>query len=176
MAKKRGKAKTPAPDNADSKAPRGFLEGSGEKPDNWAEDTESAAFEEAKRLYPLIQKSYDNRQEASDNIEEYWKIYNAQPDANLQYVGNSQCYVPVVRDAINARAKRSLKQLFPSKYRHVEAVGSDSETPWAQLALLEHYIRKTHLKAIVRSDLIAGDVTGQWNLYIDWTRDRKSVV
>jgi hypothetical protein len=41
--------------------------------------------------------------------------------------------------------------------------------------LLEHYIRKTDLKSIVRSDLIAGDVTGQWNLMIDWSKSTRSV-
>jgi len=41
--------------------------------------------------------------------------------------------------------------------------------------LLEHYIRKTDLRTTVRSDLIAGDVTGQWNLMIDWTRSERTV-
>src|SRR5258708_13043588 len=82
---------------------------------------------------------------------------------------------PAVRDTINARTKRRLKQLFPTKHRHVEAVGSDPETPYPQLALLEHYIRSTRLKEIVRSDLVAGDVTGQWNLYIDWTRSYRRI-
>lgn len=44
-----------------------------------------------------------------------------------------------------------------------------------QLSLLEHYIRKTGLKSIVRSDLLAGDVTGQWNLMIDWTKSTRTI-
>lgn len=90
-------------------------------------------------------------------------------------MGNSRCYVPAVRDAINARSKRALKQLFPNKYTHVEAVGSDPQTPGPQLSLLEHYIRSTNLKSVVRSILISGDVTGQWSLYIDWKRNYKTI-
>jgi hypothetical protein len=47
--------------------------------------------------------------------------------------------------------------------------------PYTQLSLLEHYIRKTELKSIVRSDLIAGDVTGQWCLMIDWMKSERRV-
>ena len=169
------KEKDPVPtDTVDSKAAPGALE-SGEKVENFALDEDSETVKAAQKLYQPIQKAYDNQQERADDIGEYWNIYNAEPDANQQYSGNSQCYVPAVRDCINSRVKRRLKQLFPAKHKHVEAVGADPETPYAQLALLEHYIRKTHLKEIVRSDLVAGDVTGQWNIYIDWTRSYRRI-
>ena len=174
MAAKKKKAE-PKSEIVDSRAAPGTLEAG--KPDlpNWADQPDSAAYVEALRLYPLVQAAYDNQQEAARQIEEFWNIYNAQPDENLQYAGNSKGYVPVVRDAVNARAKRCLKQLFPLKHKHVEAVGSDAETPYPQLALLEHYIRKLKLKSIVRSDLVAGDVTGQWNLYIDWSKSYRRI-
>jgi hypothetical protein len=47
--------------------------------------------------------------------------------------------------------------------------------PYTQVALIEHYIRKTGLKSIVRSDLIAGDVTGNWCLMLDWTKDKRVI-
>jgi hypothetical protein len=97
------------------------------------------------------------------------------PDENLQYAGNSNGYVPAVRDAINSRAKRTLRQLFPPSKKHVDAISSDGSTPYELLSLLEHYIRKTNLKAIVRSDLVAGDVTGQWGLMFDWIKSRRRV-
>lgn len=161
-------------DVVDSKSHPDVLE-TGEKIENFADDDLSEAYQEAERLYSLIVRQYDNQQERADNTAEYWNIYSAKPDANQQYSGNSQCYVPIVRDAINARAKRRLKQLFPTKHKHVEAVGADPETPYPQLALLEHYIRTTRLKEIVRSDLVAGDVTGQFNLYIDWTKSYRRI-
>jgi hypothetical protein len=157
-----------------SLAAPGALE-SGEKTENFAGDKESEAYKTAEKLYDRLKKQYDNQQERADDIAEFWNIYNAIPDTNQQYSGNSQCYVPAVRDCVNARAKRTLKQLFPSKTRHVEAVGASDETPYAQLALLEHDIRATRLKEVVRSDLVAGDVTGQWNLYIDWTKSYRRI-
>lgn len=146
-----------------------------EKMQNWADKPKSEIYEKCSDYYKTIQEAFKNRDEANDGIVEYWNIYNAQPDSNQQYTGNSRCYIPAVRDSINARAKRTLKQLFPNKYRHVEAVGSDKTNPQPQLALLEHYIRTTGLKSIVRSVLISGDVTGQWNLYIDWKRNYRTL-
>ncbi len=139
-----------------------------EKIENWADKPDSDIYEKCAGFYDLIQKAFNNRNEADEQIDEYWNIYNAEPDDNQTYQGNSDCYIPIVRDAINARAKRALKQNFPVKYKHVDAVGSDGEKPYAALALLEHYIRTTKLKSICRSTLVAGDVTGQWNFYVDW--------
>lgn len=142
---------------------------------NWAEKPDSEPYDEALKLYPLLRKAYENKDEQSTAIEEYWAIYNAQPDANQTYSGNSQGYIPAVRDALNARTKRVLKQLFPVNNKHVEAVSSDGSNADVPLALLEHYIRKCDVKTIVRSSLIAGDVTGQWNLMLDWSKSSRKI-
>jgi hypothetical protein len=140
---------------------------------NWADKPESKAHVAALKLYKTIQKAFENKEEQSDAISEYWDIYNANPDENQQYAGNSQGYIPAVRDAIHARAKRALKQLFPANNKYVDGLGTDGEPPNDQLALLTYYIRKLNLKSICRTDLIAGDVTGQWNLMIDWTKSTR---
>jgi hypothetical protein len=150
-------------------------ERTGEELENFAEDETSEAYQDACKLYPKIQKCFENKQKQSDNVDEFWNIYNAQPDENAQYTGNSQCYIPAVRDAINARCKRTLATLFPANYKHVDAVGPAEITPYPTLALLEHYIRKTNLKDIVRADLLSGDVTGQWILYVDWMRTTRRI-
>ncbi len=155
-------------DEKDSLSPKKVTE-------NWADKPDSKIYEHCEKFYPKISKAYQNREEADDDISEYWNIYTATPDDNQTYQGNSKVYVPVVRDAINARAKRALKQNFPVKYKHVDALGADSEKPYPQLALLEHYIRTTKLKSICRSMYVAGDVTGQWNLYIDWMREVRNI-
>jgi hypothetical protein len=129
----------------------------------------------ASKLYPKIVKSYQNKEDQEDRIEEYWNCMTCTTDTNQSYVGMSMDYIPAVRDCINARAKRAVKQLFPRNNRHVVGIASDDKTPYTQLALLEHYIRKTDLRTIVRSDLVAGDVTGQWNLMVDWTRSTRNV-
>ena len=175
MAIGKRKKKELASSRVDSKAAPGTLESGKAELENWADKPDSEAYIAAAKLYPLIVKCYQNKEDQSDRIEEYWNIYNAQPDENQQYSGNSQCYVPAVRDAINARSKRQLKQLFPASHRHVDAISADADVPYTQLSLLEHYIRKTRLKDIVRSVLIAGDVTGQWNLYIDWLKSYRRV-
>jgi hypothetical protein len=126
-------------------------------------------------LYGTIRKGYDNKEDQDDRIEEYWNIFNAIPDDNQQYSGNTSGYIPAVRDALNARTKRALKQLFPANQKHVDGVASDGKVPYTLLSLLEHYIRKTKLRSIVRTDLIAGDVTGQWNLMLDWTKSTRTI-
>ncbi len=171
--KKEKKEDLPAVETVDSRAIDS--ERLDEKVENWAEDQGGDAYIEAAKLYPKIQKSFENKQQQSDWIEEYWSIYNARPDENQQYTGNSQCYIPAVRDAINARCKRTLATLFPANYKHVDAVGPSSVTPFPTLALLEHYIRKTNLKDIVRADLLSGDVTGQWCLYVDWMKTTRRI-
>jgi len=143
--------------------------------ENWADQTESDVYQKCLKMYDPIMKAYKNREEADESIQDYWNIYNATPDSNQTYQGNSQCYVPVVRDCINARAKRALKQNFAAKYKHVDAIGTDGQKPYAQLALIEHYIRQTKLKSLMRSVYVAGDVTGQWNIYVDWLRDIRNV-
>lgn len=172
---KRAKKDAP-PSKVDSKAAPGTLETGGEvELSNWADKPDSEAYIAAAKMYDSIVKAYQNQEDRADNTEEFWAIFNAQPDENQQYSGNSQCYVPAVRDALNARAKRTVKQLFPASHRHVDAISADATVPYPQLSLLEHYIRKTRLKDTVRTDLIAGDVTGQWNLYIDWTKSYRRV-
>ena len=143
--------------------------------ENWADKVDSKVYEKCENIPAIVKKAYKNREEADEAIEEYWNIYNANPDDNQMYQGNSKCYVPAVRDCINARAKRALKQNFPVKYKHVTAVGSDGEVPYPQLALQEFYIRKTKLKSLIRSLYVSGDVTGQWTLYVDWLRSIRNV-
>lgn len=159
----------------DSKAAPDTLETGEASVENWADQHESAAHEQARKLYPLVQKQYDNQDDRADKNEEFWNIYNAIPDANQKYSGNSECYVPAVRDALNARAKRVVKQLFPVNHKHLSAISADGDIPHTQISLIEHYIRTTRLKDIVRSCWIAGDVTGQWNLYLDWTKSYRTI-
>jgi hypothetical protein len=163
----------PAVEKIDSRAID--AEKSGEPLENWADQPDSDAYIDAAGLYPKLAKCYQNKQEQMDRIMEYWSIYNAQPDENQQYSGNSQCYIPAVRNAVNARMKRTLAQLFPVNHKHVGATGPDGNIPFAQVSLLEHYIRSANVKDAVRTDLIAGDVTGQWNLYIDWSKTQRRV-
>ncbi|PRY07061.1 hypothetical protein [Paraburkholderia sp. BL25I1N1] len=171
--KDKKKDDSPAVETQDSRALD--AEKTGEEVENWADKPDSEAYIEAAKLYPKIAKCYENKQEQMDRCQEYWAIYNAQPDENAQYSGNSQCYIPAVRNAVNARMKRTLAQLLPVNHKHVGATGPDGNIPFSQISLLEHHIRSAGVKDAVRADLIAGDVTGQWNLYIDWSKTQRRV-
>ena len=118
--------------------------GDEDKPElnNWADQQDADCYQKASDLYEKIQKCFDNKSEQNEKIEEYWNVHAGTPDDNAQYIGNSRCYIPVVRDAIQARVKRSLSQLFPANNKNVEAVGPTGESPKPVMALLEHYIRK----------------------------------
>lgn len=155
--------------------PSGTTDALNEPVKNWADKRESAAWMAASKLYPKIVKSFQNKEDQEDRIEELWNIYTCTTDTNQAYVGMSMDYIPACRDCVNARSKRAVKQLFPVNNKHVDGISSDGHTPYTQLSLLEHYIRKTDLRTIVRSDLVAGDVTGQWNLMVDWTRSTRNV-
>lgn len=173
MARAKKKEKEIIPTKLDS---RGIdAEKLDEEIENWAEKPDSDVYEDASKLYSKILKCYENKQTQADQIQEYWNIYSCQPDENQQYSGNSLCYVPAVRDCVNARVKRTVAQLFPANYKHVDAVGPTGESPYAQISLLEHYIRDCRLKDTVRAMLLAGDVTGQWNLYVDWTKSTRRI-
>jgi hypothetical protein len=134
----------------------------------------SAPVEEAKKLYAEIYKAFDNKTDQYFDNKDYWNIYNAILDENQSYSGFTDVYDPVVRDAVNSRTRRRLMQLFPANGIHVSAISPDNN-PKAHMALLEHYIRKTELREVVKQDLVAGDVTGQWCLLVTWEKDSFSI-
>jgi hypothetical protein len=146
-----------------------------EKPRNYARGKGSAIpCQEASALYPIIQKAFENKSGQYSTIEENWNIYNTIADENAQYAGFTDVFNPIVRDAVNTRVRRRLMQLFPANEIHVGAITED-RTPFAHMALIEHYIRHTQLKEVVRQDLIAGDVTGQWCLLVGWETEEFSI-
>ena len=144
-----------------------------EKVENWASD--ASLHTEFFEIYTQVQKAFENKQEQSDGVEEYWSIYNAELDDNQVYLGNSQAYVPTARDCIKARVKRCIKQQFPANHRHVTAISETGRKPFATLSLLESYIRRSGIKNVARMDQTAGDVTGHWTLYVDWAKRRREI-
>jgi hypothetical protein len=138
--------------------------------------SDADALEESGRWYNRITQAFENKEDQNRDIEEAWNIYNCFLDENQQYKGNTQAYVPVVRDAIDARTRRKVAQLFPSNDIHTNVVSTTGDRPTAMLALLEHYIRETHLRSVVESDMKAGDCTGQWNLLCEWSSHKHSII
>lgn len=128
------------------------------------------------KRYADIQAGFIAQGQRADDQMDYWDCYNCQLSGFQAYSGNAQIYVPIVHNAINARATRFVNQLFPKGGRYVEVVSSDAEQPHAITALLEHYVRKAKLRTEVAFPLcVNGDVEGQYNVYVSWSTKARHV-
>jgi hypothetical protein len=129
-------------------------------------------------LYDQIHKGFNDQARRSDDQLDWWDCYYCKFTGDAQfYNGNAEIYIPIIRDAINARATRGVNQLFPNSNRYVDVVSADGKQPSEIIALLDHYIRRTKLKTKVARPLwINGDVEGQYNLYVDWNEVSRWVV
>ena len=107
---------------------------------------------------------------------DYWDIYDQIISGRQAYSGNSQIYLPIVYQAIEARVTRFVNQIFPRSQRTVDCISSD-EKPFDIMALLEHYVRKGKLRTQVMPALMRnGDVEGQYNIYVGWENSSRHVV
>ena len=134
----------------------------------------SAVMEQVRDIYKDVVDGFMAREDRDREVERYADIYNTKLTDQQAYAGKSKVFVPAVRDAIEARTLRFSNALFPSNGRFVECISSTDDTARALTALQNHYVRASRLREIVTSMLRAGDITGQYSLYVDWqTRSRK---
>lgn len=124
-----------------------------------------------------IVRGFEDQAARSDDLDQWWRIYHCELDDNQFYNGNAQVYVPIIRDAINARATRNANQLFPQPGRFVDVTSTDGHIPFEIVALINHYIRSAKLKTqVVKPLLRMGDIEGQYNLYVDWGEIERQLV
>lgn len=127
--------------------------------------------------FERIRTGFENQGDRADTILDNWDMYNCCLNANQSYNGNAQLYVPIVRNAVNARKTRFVNQIFPASGRYIDAASDDGSIPHAIVALLEHYVRKTKLRTEIMMALCRnGDLEGQCNLYVDWDSVERHVV
>lgn len=125
-------------------------------------------------IYTSIEQGFDDKQEQNTIIDRCWDVYNCVLNDQQFYYGNSQIYVPIVKDAIEARVTRYCNQLFPKDGRYVDAVSTDGSIPYEIISLLDHYVEKSDLRSSVGPALIRmGDVTGQYSLMVDWNEIKR---
>jgi hypothetical protein len=137
----------------------------------------SKAHDDMLQEFRRIMEGFRDQAERSDRIMDFWDIYNCVLNQNQVYNGNAQLYVPIVRNAVQARKTRFLNQIFPASGRYIDATSSDAQVPHAIVALLEDYVRKTSLRTqMIAAMLRNGDIEGQYNLYVDWNRTSRHVV
>jgi hypothetical protein len=130
-----------------------------------------------KEVFADVEKGFTDQRERGDRILDYWDCYKCVLGEKQFYNGNSKIYVPLIRSAVNARKTRFINQMFPKVGRYVEVTTEDGEIPHATMSLCEYYIRRAKLKTQVMPALLeAGDIEGQYTIYVDWgTIDRHVV-
>ena len=129
------------------------------------------------KLFDQLMKGFEDQASRSDDIETWWNCFNCELDDNQFYNGNAAVYVPLIRDAVNARATRFVNQLFPASGRYIDCTASDGGQPYEILALLNHYVEAAKLKTqIVKPLLRTGDIEGQYNLYVEWNEVERQLV
>lgn len=127
-------------------------------------------------LFKEVTQGFSDQAERSDDIQNYWDCYNTKLNGNQFYNGNSQIYVPIIHNAVNARKTRFVNQMFPTNGRNVEVISPDGQLPYAEMSLVEYYIRKAKLRTKVMPALMRnGDVEGQYNIYVSWEKRSRSV-
>jgi hypothetical protein len=120
-------------------------------------------------VYKDIQSGFEDQNDRTDDILDYWDAYNQKLGERQFYSGTSQMYLPFIHDAVEARQTRFTNQLFPQAGRYVEVTTENGDIPHATMALLEHYIRGAKLRTqIVPALLRSGDAEGQMSVYVGW--------
>ena len=128
-------------------------------------------------IFQEVEKGFEAQYQRSNDIMDYWDIFHTQLGPKQFYNGNSQIFVPIVRNAVTARKTRFTNQIFPISGRYVECTSEDGTIPHSLIALLEHYVRKAKLRTQVMPALMKnGDVEGQYSIYVSWTKNERHVV
>ena len=129
----------------------------------------------ALKLYDDVQKGFEDQAERSDTNAEYWDIYNCIIGNHQFYTGNSQIFLPIVHDAVNARKTRFCNQLFPRSGRYIDVISEDGDVPHEPMALAENYVRKARARSWMPALCKNGDLEGQYTIYVEWSTDNRIV-
>jgi hypothetical protein len=139
--------------------------------------SDSACRKWLRKRFDAIAKGFEDQGTRADNQDQWWNCYNCELDDSQFYNGNAEVYVPIIRDAINARTTRFSNQAFPQSGRYVDVTSTDGSTPYEIVALINYYIKAAQFKtSVVKPMLRNGDIEGQYNLLVGWeTFDRQIV-
>lgn len=154
------------------------IEGTEDEPGSDSKDYVSMGSmrEDAAEIYDDVVDGFIAKKDRDDDNKRYWEIYNCELGDQQAYVGNSSIYVPVVRDAIEARTLRYSNALFPANSRFVECLSSTDDQAHALQALINFYVRDSKLRETTGACLRAGDVTGQYSMYVGWSKKTRKIM
>ena len=134
---------------------------------DYAEDED--VEEQLSALYEDVSKAFEDKKEQNDTVDRCWDVFNCILNDNQAYNGKSKVYIPVVRDAVEARVTRFTNQLFPQSGRYCDITNNDGTPPYEIISLLDHYVEEAHMRDVVVPSLIrSGEVTGEYVLYVEW--------
>jgi hypothetical protein len=127
-------------------------------------------------LFQEVEQGFQDQSTRADDIQDYWDVYNCTLNGHQFYNGNSQIYVPIVHNAVNARKTRFANQIFPTNGRNVDVTSEDGTMPYAEMSLAEYYIRRSELRTKVMPSLLrSGDIEGQYTVYVEWVERKRNV-
>lgn len=142
---------------------------------NWSDNED--VKEQLDTLYTTVVAGYEDKTDQNEVINRCWDVYNCVLNDNQSYNGYSQVYVPLVKDAIEARVTRFVNQLFPPTGRYSDVTSTDGHIPYEVMALLDHYVESASLRDDIAPALIrAGDITGQYSLQVDWNKIERHTI
>lgn len=121
-------------------------------------------------VYEAVVQGFADKNERRQAIERFWQIFNCVRGTQQAYSGENQVYLPLVRDAIEARVTRFTNRLFPRTGQHVEVTSWPGDTPYALMSLLNHYVFRSKLRAKTKALLRNGEVEGQYSIYVYWDK------
>lgn len=128
--------------------------------------------EPLRKLYNRILAGWRDRRDQLDGIKRYWDCYNCILNENQAYSGESQNYVPLVHDAVEALTQRASAMLFPENGRFTDCTSETGDNPRATMALLDHYLDLNQAAVQVPGILRAGTVTGTRVIGVEWKQDK----
>src|SRR6516162_11515378 len=127
-------------------------------------------------IYRDVEKGFEDQYARSNDIIDYWDLYNCKLGPGQFYTGNSKIYLPIVHNAVEARKTRFTNQIFPVSNRNVDLITTDESKPENYIALMENYILRAKLRTQVMPALMKnGDIEGQYTVYVSWRKTKRHV-
>src|ERR1700761_8147923 len=105
-------------------------------------------------LFAEVEQGFADQSERSDDLVDYWDVYNCKLTGHQFYDGNSKIFVPIVHNAVDARKTRFTNQIFPTNGRNVDVTSSDGEMPYATMSLLEYYVNRAQMRTKIMPALV----------------------
>lgn len=141
----------------------------------WRDDSD--VIEELGEVYAGVMSGFEDKNDQTMTIERAWDVYNCTLNENQFYEGDSQVYLPIVHDAIEARVTRFSNTIFPETGRYSEVLSNDAKVPYETMALLDHYVEHCSLRDNIAPALMRlGDIEGQYSLFVSWQEKNRYTI